>query len=446
MSIQPGPGYTFNASSQGINLSIEQPWARWNDEGAVQQFQVAGYAVNGQARLKVAKGAVNYCVSQMPFIWQNPQVDKRQIWMHGTSVRPGISKTNLDMPSSPWMEDGGYYSLPGAGFYYVTICKPDFNGNDNSKGDTIDWTNSTLLKENVPFVSIFPSTSDVYGKIFSETGPSLYTQWTNIQSMSGYDAESIGKEADWGACHTTWFNPVKYGYACKIIATVEVSGTGSSMTVKVEQHVVGSIDLPVEQQFFGTILVNVPGWIEETDDPYNINENDTFDNIVNKNLRESMNSLPVSTAVGFYTKMLGPDDWTDSNYNLYYDCTGTACKHPFEVRRTGTAGDAIVWSICSGTVNNVVPEVFDSFTMSDGLVWLRIKFDSASGTYPPPDPDDHGIVAEHGTTVPEPTDEYGYIVIASITEDVVTQYVTGSLWSDRIKLGDMTAMYYFSRV
>lgn len=449
MSIQPGPGYTFNASSQGINLSIEQPWARWNDESSVQQFQVAGYAVNGQARLKVAKGAVNYCVSQMPFIWQNPQVDKRQIWMRGTSVRPGISKTNLDMPSSPWMEDGGYYSLPGAGFYYVTICKPDFNGNNNSKGSTIDWTNSTLLEQNVPFVSIFPSTSDVYGKIFSETGPSLYTQWTNIQSMSGYDAESIGKEADWGACHTTWFNPVKYGYACKIIATVEVTGTGSALTVKVEQHVVGSIDLPVEQQFFGTILVNVPDWIEETDDPYNINENATFDNIVNKNLRESMNSLPVSTAEGFYTKMLGPDDWTDSNYNLYYDCTGTACKHPFYVK-TKVIDGALKYWVCVGSVNNVMlPEQVGWLGIeADGFVYVRAEY---SGGVFPSSPDGVSALYAEGT-LPADTDTFGRIAIAHITgvDDpataVCTQLVTGSLWGDRIKLGSDTARYFFARV
>jgi hypothetical protein len=325
MSIQPGPGYTFNASSQGINLSIEKSWERWNDEPFVQQFQVAAYTVGNQVRLMLAKGAVNYSVSQMPFIWKNPQIDKRQIWLYGTSVRPAIGKVNLDAPTSPWMEDGGYYTLPGTGFYYVVICKPDFNGSNNSKGDDPGWTNSQLLQQNVPFICIFKSDNAIYSNVFSETGPSLYTQWTNIKSMEGYDKDSTGLEVDWGACHTTWFNPVKYGYACKIIATVEVTTVDSQLSANVIQHVIGSIDLPMEQQFFGTMLVDVEGWKEPTDDPYNINEESNFDNVVNKNLRTSMNALPVSVGIGFYTKMLSPDDWTDTNYNLYYECTGNNC-------------------------------------------------------------------------------------------------------------------------
>jgi hypothetical protein len=444
MSIQPGPGYTFNASSQGINLSIEKSWERWNDEPMVQQFQVAAFVVNNQARMMLAKGAVNYSVSQMPFIWKNPQIDKRQIWLYGTSVRPGIGKVNLDAPqSSPWMEDGGYYTLPGAGFYYVVICKPDFNGFNNSKGDDPGWTNSELLQQNVPFICIFSSNSDIYSKVFSETGPSLYTQWTNIESMEGYDADSTSLPADWGACHTTWFNPVKYGYACKIIATVEVSMVGTGLSAEVRQHVIGSIDLPMEQQFFGTMLINEKDWKEETNDPYNINEESNFNNVVNKNLRTSMNALPVSVATNFYLKMLSPDDWTDTNYNLYYDCTGAACKHPFYVRRTGSTGETPVWSICSGTVNNLLPNpAFDSFQLSDGVVWLAIQFDGtnypATGAF--------GITAGNGLSVPADTDSVGHIVIATITEDVVTQIVTGSLWTDRIKLGTGQATYYFSRV
>lgn len=393
--------------------------------------------------MQIAKGAVNYCVSQMPFIWKNPQVDKRQIWLYGTSVRPDIGKVNLGaQESSPWMEDGGYYTLPGAGFYYVVICKPDFNGFNNSKGDDPGWTNSELLQQNVPFICIFKSNDAIYPKVFSETGPSLYTQWTNIQRMSGYDSDSTGLEADWGACHTTWFNPVKYGYACKIIATVEVTTVEGQLNAEVRQHVIGSIDLPVEQQFFGTILVDEKDWKEDTDDPYNINEVANFSNVVNTNLRVSMNALPVSVATGFYLKMLSPDDWTDTNYNLYYDCSGEACKHPFYVRRTGSTGATPVWSVCEGMINNVLPDpAFDSFQLSDGFVWLRVKFDV---TFPDTAP--YGIIVENGLTVPADTDEYGHIVIAEINDDVVTQLVTGSLWGDRIKLGTATATYYFARV
>jgi hypothetical protein len=452
MSIQPGPGYTFNASSQGINLSIEKPWERWNDQPFVQQFQVAAYTVGNQVRLMLAKGAVNYSVSQMPFIWQNPQIDKRQIWLYGTSVRPGIGKVNLDAPqSSPWMEDGGYYTLPSAGFYYVVICKPDFNGFNNSKGDDPGWDNSTLLKQNVPFICIFDSNSDIYAKVFSETGPSLYTQWTNIKSMEGYDKESTELPADWGACHTTWFNPVKYGYACKIIATVEVTTVDSQLSANVRQHVIGSIDLPMEQQFFGTMLVDVEGWKEDKDDPYNINEKDNFKNVVNKKLRESMNALPVSVATGFYLKMLSPDDWTDTNYNLYYECTGNNCKHPFYVQKHVVNGQ-LKYSVCVGSVNNVLLPDTDILegVVEDGFVYIRSEYDNTTKRFPS-SPDGVSALFAVGT-MPEDTDIFGRIAICHITgadnpeTAVFTQLIGGSLWADRIKLGTETATYYYARI
>lgn len=453
MSIQPGPGYTFNASSQGINLSIEKSWERWNDEPFVQQFQVAAFVVNGEARMMLAKGAVNYSVSQMPFIWKNPQIDKRQIWLYGTSVRPGIGKVNMDAPqTSPWMEDGGYYRLPGAGFYYVTICKPDFNGSNNSKGDDPGWVNSTLLQQNVPFICIFSSNDAIYPKVFSETGPSLYTQWTNIQSMEGYDKDSTELPADWGACHTTWFNPVKYGYACKIIATVEVTTVNNQLSAEVRQHVIGSIDLPMEQQFFGTMLINEER--KEEDDPYNNNEESNFNNVVNKNLRVSMNALPVSVATGFYLKMLSPDDWTDTNYNLYYECTGNNCKHPFYVKKH-VVGETLKFSVCLGSLNNVMlPESAEEpmgGIETDGWVYIRGEFDGATKTFPK-NPDGVSVLYANGN-MPADTDIYGRVAICRVTNvtsnpdtAVFTQLVTGSLWGDRIKLGGDTARYYFARV
>jgi hypothetical protein len=51
-----------------------------------------------------------------------------------------------------------------------------------------------------------------------------------------------------------------------------------------------------------------------------------------------------------------------------------------------------------------------------------------------------------GTTLPTDTDTDGYIKVASVNGATVTQFVTGSLISDRIKLGTLTAKYYYSRV
>jgi hypothetical protein len=441
MAIQPGPGYTFTSSSLGTNLNIQQPWSDWQPvaDQTILQFQVTASITGAQVRVQLAKGAVNYSQSTMPAVWLNPHTNVRQCLLKNTSVRPSISAVDGGTASSPWMENGGYYVLPGAGFYYVAISKPDFDGGNTDGG----ISNSLLMQQNRPFVSIFSSESYLYYSIFDETGPSMYVNMTNLQRMDGYDAESTDLDADWGACHTTWFNPVKYGYACKIIATIEVTGAGPTLAANVAQHVVGSIDMAVPLQFYGTSLRDVAGETEE-DDPYNVNEEAGFIHVVNHQMRTNMNSLPVAVATGYYLDMLGPADWTQTDFYLWDDCTGVACKHPFEVKRSGMA-ESIVWSICEGTVNNITPDpAFDTFTMEDGFVWLRVMYDDTSGSYPFAGA--YGVIAEHGPTVPADTDNYGHIVIAEINADVVTQLVTGSLWSDRLKLGTATATYYFARV
>jgi hypothetical protein len=57
-------------------------------------------------------------------------------------------------------------------------------------------------------------------------------------------------------------------------------------------------------------------------------------------------------------------------------------------------------------------------------------------------------------TTPEDVDARGYLCLGTITVDNVTapttftvnQFITGSLWSDRIKLGTLTAKYYYARI
>ena len=448
MSVQPGAGYTFTSSSLGTNLNIEKPWSHWiplsaSNDPPVQQFQVGYTLAENKVRLKIAKGAVNYTQSNMPEIWQNPHTNTRQILMLKTSVRPGISKVNLDQPNSPWMEDGGYYVLPSVGFYYVVICKPDFNGSIEGG----DFIYSDLLKQNRPFICIFSSTDSIYDKIFDETGPSLYVNKTNIQPMAGYDEVSTGLDADWGACHTTWFNPVKYGYACKIIATVDVTGVGPSLAAKVTQHVVGSIDISVPLQFLGSTLFDKPNQIEE-DDPYNVNEEAQFEFVVNHALRTHMNELPVSTATGYYLDMLSPADWTQTDYEFYDECSGQ-CKHPFYVKTRVIEGALKYW-VCVGSVNNVMlPEQEGWLGIeADGYVYVRAEY---SGGVFPSSPDGVSALYAEGT-LPADTDTFGRIAIAHITgvDDpataVCTQLVTGSLWGDRIKLGSDVARYFFARV
>lgn len=40
MAIQPGPGYTFSASSLGENINIQQPWSEWDTSGPRCPFTI----------------------------------------------------------------------------------------------------------------------------------------------------------------------------------------------------------------------------------------------------------------------------------------------------------------------------------------------------------------------------------------------------------------------
>jgi hypothetical protein len=59
-----------------------------------------------------------------------------------------------------------------------------------------------------------------------------------------------------------------------------------------------------------------------------------------------------------------------------------------------------------------------------------------------------------GNVPPEDEDTWGFILVGTITVDnvsapttfSVTQYVSGSLWADRIKLGTETATYYYAKI
>lgn len=126
---------------------------------------------------------------------------------------------------------------------------------------------------------------------------------------------------------------------------------------------------------------------------------------------------------------------------------GDSGVHPFKLRKNMTTEDpdTTVWEIVPGTVNNVAPSnINDTFYLADGeKVWIRVEYNSSSGTFP------YSVIIERGTvaTIPEDTAQYGRIMIAERKGTKVNQYITGSLWADRIRLGNAdTAMYYYARV
>ena len=583
MSIQPGNGYNFVSSSQGTSLDIDKPWTPPEDAGLiagltfprikipdingpgfpdfeetggkVQQFQVETVVVGNTQYVRVAAGAVNFTVSNMPEVWKGVAYDDRQAWIYRVAVRPGITAVDGGDPNSPWMEQGGYYSMPASGTYYVVISKFDIAGS-TSAAET-----SPLLQENAPFVSIFSSTDPLYDKIFSETGPSHYINKTNVQKMAGYNAAATGLSGDFGNCHTTWFLPVKWGYACKIIAVIEavtpeiteptievvhaatatsnavhrvtlppdmkksgsfqlqyapgftsdttdpfdpfnplnsgnlsgqfqwnlsnalkaiqtlrsnttVTASASNKldityinelgntavplpsiinntigipttTYEVTQHVVGSIDMTSHPQFLGTTLMNVPDWVASEDDEYDAYLANGWNDISNFEQKDDIASITAAT-LEYYDLMLSPNDWTSHNYN--WIITDTCINEPdplpddcFPFKLKLVSGTT--YSVCPGTVNNKTPSNMGSTFSISGTtkLWLRCTH-SPSTDFP------DSIIIQTGSTLPADTDTYAYVLVGEASGSGVAQYITGSLWGDRIKLGSSVAKYYFARI
>jgi len=156
---------------------------------------------------------------------------------------------------------------------------------------------------------------------------------------------------------------------------------------------------------------------------------------------------------------------------------------PFKVRNVKevTEGESsiVTYEICPGTINNLMPQVYnevseafeylddltegyqlilDFASTSSSLVYLRVGPDATTNAFPPgapigtSDPDDpYPRIYNTGGALPADTDTLAYLIIAKVNalgDGVysVDQYVTGSLWADRIKLGDATARYYYARI
>ena len=162
-------------------------------------------------------------------------------------------------------------------------------------------------------------------------------------------------------------------------------------------------------------------------------------------------------------------NWTNISY----------AREPFEVFDIAydTAGSVWTFQIQPGTINNLVPQIledsvwvkldrtsgglpdwptsvltpFDA-TTHECFIYLRAGKDATSGAFPSTDDTstDYPRIICSDTALSD-TDTYGYVLLAKATEGTgpvcsVVQYVTGSLWGDRIKLGTLTASYYYARI
>ena len=163
--------------------------------------------------------------------------------------------------------------------------------------------------------------------------------------------------------------------------------------------------------------------------------------------------------------------------------------HPFKIvnvaLRTASGVTRVIFQVQSGTINNLVPLIDDyvssttvkldrttsgvanpptaelastNYESSTKTSYINLRAGPKSASpYTYPDTDDttnRYPVVIGGNAPPVDDDVHGFITIGTITVDDITtptaftvnQNVTGSLWADRIKMGDETATYYYARV
>jgi hypothetical protein len=217
--------------------------------------------------------------------------------------------------------------------------------------------------------------------------------------------------------------------------------TAYAFDFDITQYHTGNIDLTTPMQTGMVQLRNVPNE-DEADDPYNVNLAASWDQIVNKAACVACDGFSGDVSTAGMFNITGATT-IPVDYTIVGGCINESTGHPFLVTHVSTSGGNSTYTIQSGTVNNLVPgNIGSSITVATAAkhVWIRVPYLS------PNFPDTTNFEWNIGTTLPTDTDTDGYIKVASVNGATVTQFVTGSLIADRIKLGTLTAKYYYSRV
>jgi hypothetical protein len=498
--VGPSPNAIFQSTNGGMAMYF--PAERNDDltDTAVeptltaQQFELSTVSVEVSPnvfvnKLRLAKGTAQFTQSNMPRVRLGAHYNQCQAWIRKTAVLGnGITATQgipSGIASKLFMESGGYYNITSPGVYWVTISKFDITS-------TNDDTESSLLNEEVPWVSIFKSGDPIESIIFSETGPSEYVNKMNMQKMDGYSQSNTNLSGDWGNCHTTYFNPVKWGYCVKVIGTVTASTQvgSTSLVLTIDQDCVGPIDLSIPVHFNGSTLCNQTD-LNEANDPYNLNKNadPAWSDIVNSDTLTEMNELEAVTT-DWYDMRVGPQDWTSYNYSYLIPAScanqddGESCLFPFQMKPreltvASPEGPVILYraNVCAGMVNNLIPwnrpgpsKVklpttidfgYGGPGVSEARVYLRLGTEGHDTDTPVfPVEDDSSelyptiliFFEDQYDQIPQDDDLFCYLMIG-VARNIgdpenftIDQMISGSLWVDRIKMGNSTAQYFWARL
>ena len=256
MDLQPGKGYNFVSSPNGVTMDTSNPFP--DPDGPSKSYQQFECKVESETSagttkfyLKTRKGVVDYTWTQFPF---RPQEDPpgngvgTQIFKETYQKQARITDwavyqngkrtagTATDGDAFGWMADDGKIELPtgasGASML-VLMSKIDWWDRDG-------WLAAyRLVDAEMPFVSVIPTSDTVaVGTLATQQGSSMFTG--GILYVETGASAVVGVTIAGGV-------PVKIGYTYKKIAQLDWNDTTNQWDVT--QYEYGPITLPMHCEY-----------------------------------------------------------------------------------------------------------------------------------------------------------------------------------------------------
>ena len=233
MKLQPGVGYTFFSSSEGMTLDTSEQFPQ-SDLTQSQQFRCMVYQDGTDFYLKTCKGVVNYTWSTFPFGPEDTgagsgtafYTSEKQARITDWAVYENSARTAGTDTDSEWMADNGKIKLPAGASgksVVVTISKIDWWDKDG-------WLSTyRTIDAEKPFIAVFDAADTNINYILTQQGG---TRWT--PNTIWWDGTAVSFSGP---------VPLTIGYTVKKIAQLDWNDTTNSWDVT--QYLVGPIDLPI---------------------------------------------------------------------------------------------------------------------------------------------------------------------------------------------------------
>jgi len=225
----------------------------------------------------------------------------------------------------------------------------------------------------------------------------------------------------------------------------------------IDQYHVGNLVLDTTPRFDGTQIMNKAD-MTSAEDPYVIqsNNNPAFDKVINKDDLMACTGLSgdndFTTAIIPVVNNSVPRGVTERQfqYGVASGCSNQeGDTFPYRVYVWGSSEGAIEYAVDEGMINNIIPSNIDDIISlppdTDTYIYVKAGNTGPAGSNTFPDPAD--VTIAYGSTMPEQSNEYCYVLIAHITGTTINQIIKNSLWGDRIKVSDSAdATYYIAGV